>query len=155
MSKCANWQTLDCLRVGNFDSVDVCECAYARVCACLTTAAGITAQQELMRQVTDGAACLCQQYGRQSGWELSICESPGEEGERVGVDGKCQTLLRGTSLISTQTALHLSLAPRWWPLPLTPLPPLTPWQTKSTSRHLHSFFYKQKLPEKRKINRIP
>lgn len=37
------------------------EYAYARARACMTTAAGITAQQEFRRQMSDRAACLCQQ----------------------------------------------------------------------------------------------
>lgn len=81
---------------------------------------GITAQQELMRRGTDGAACLCQH----SGWRRSV-RDPSEHrwGVRIQcVEWKCQTVI-WKSLFSTQTALHLSRALYWCPLPLPPVHP--------------------------------
>lgn len=159
MSKCANWQTADCLWMGDLDSVAVRECAYSRTQACRTVAVRI-GEQELMRRVTDGAACLCQQSAevQKTVWlgAKRLREARWRERELgAGDDGKCQMLLSRTGLISTQTALHLGGDP----CRSTTLPPLTHQISKSTSRRLHtfilfSFFFlnKQDLPGEFKIN---
>lgn len=68
--ECANWQTLDSLQVGNFESY--ARCVYGRAHE------GITAQQELMRRMTDGAACLCQ-HSMEDSLVGSVRGSRGEE----------------------------------------------------------------------------
>lgn len=154
MSKCANWQTLDCLRVGNFDSVDVRVCVYVRARACMTIAVGITAQQELMRRVTDGAACLCQQTMEDSlvaGAKRLREPRWGERASREPVlMGNVKRCSGGRVWLTPRLHCTTAVTPASH---TAPHPPPTPWITKSTLRHLHLFFFnKQKDPEKLQIN---
>lgn len=117
--ECVKWQTVRRPRVENLDSLDLC--VYVRTRGC-TTAAVSVAEQELMRRVSDRAACLCQQGVEDrlvgsSTSERSQVKSEGERDLEAAVDGKCQILVRRKSLISTQTALRLGDDPchvlRW------------------------------------------
>lgn len=120
------------------------ECAYARARACWTTAEGIAAQQELMRRVTDGAACLCQHSMEDSLAESGVSEEAEERGR--------EPVLMGN--VKRCSGVRVWLAPRLHRTSaLTPVShTLTPRITKSTSRRLHPASCQAHVPEKLQIN---
>lgn len=145
MSKRTNWQTLRCLRLWNFDSVNVCSVHNARARICMTIAAGITAQQEFMRRMTDRAVCVCvnrlRLVGSRASRELRWGESASRE---LVLMGNVKCCSRGGVWLAP--GLHCALRSHLGDDPCRSCP-----DTLNSKIHVHDvvtqFLYKHKLPE--------